>query len=108
MRVCEKLQQRGEVGSYHQVARLLGVAPSTVSRWASGESVPRGKQAEGLDLLYKTLSAADDGNTDAKRILGAVLGVAGAGLLGLGLGGILIASGLGWLLAQESSDEGSQ
>lgn len=102
-RICRTLEERGEPGSYHQVARLLGVAPSTVSRWAGGESTPRGKQAESLDLLYRTVVAADHGNPDAIKILGAVLGAAGAGLLGMGVGGVLIAAGLGWLLGEHTN-----
>lgn len=100
-RICEGLAQRGEPGSLNQVARLLDVAPSTVSRWSSGETTPTARQQERLTLLYRTVCEAEKGNQDADQILGALLGAAGAGLLGLGMGGILIAAGLGWLMGDE-------
>jgi len=56
-------------------------------------------------LLFNTLVHARQGNPEAQKILGMVLGVAGAGLLGLGLGGVLIAAGLGWILAEPNSSE---
>lgn len=104
-RVCEVLKQRGEAGSPYQVARLLGVSPSTVLRWAGGGVEPRRRQAEALDLLYRTVVRAEQDNQDAKRILGSLLAATGAGLLGLGLGGVLIAAGLGWILGDQPEKE---
>ena len=95
------LEARGESGSYSQVARLLDVSPSTVSRWVKGV-MPTNRQFERLNLLYRTVCEAEEGNEDAKKILGALLGVAGASLLGLGVGGILIAAGLGWLIGERN------
>jgi transcriptional regulator with XRE-family HTH domain len=103
-RISAALQDRGEPGNAAQIARLLNVSPSTVGRWLSGEVAPRGKQAESLKLLHRTVVQADDGNRDAKKILGMLLGGAGAGLLGLGLGGVLIAAGLGWVLGGTGDD----
>ena len=103
--ICSSLQDRGEPGTPSQIARLLHVAPSTVSRWINETAVPRGRQAEALDLLYRTVINAEQGNPDAKKILGMVLGAAGAGLLGLGLGGVLIAAGLGWILGEDDSEK---
>jgi len=97
------LEKRGEPGSLTQIADLIGVDPSTVARWARGTSKPRGNQREALLLLYRTVAQAEKGNSEAKKILGALIGAAGAGLLGIGLGGILIAAGLGWILG--SSEE---
>ena len=97
-RISEALQSRNEPGTLYQIAKLLDVVPSTVSRWHSGASAPRGRQAESLDLLYNTVVKADTGNPEAYKILAALLGGVGAGLLGLGVGGVLIAAGLGWIL----------
>jgi len=104
-RICRALESRDEPGTPTQVARLLGCSPSTVLRWKHGESSPRGRQADSLDLLYRTVVEADDGNADATKILGSLLGAAGAGLLGLGVGGILIAAGLGWILSGQGNDD---
>ena len=38
------------------LAKLLDVAPSSLSRWMKDEVVPRGRQKERLDILYRTLS----------------------------------------------------
>lgn len=105
-RICQVLQTRGEPGTPYQVANLLQVSPSTVLRWAKGAAVPQGKTAERLDLLYRTIVHADKGNKDANNILASILGGAGAGLLGLGVGGILIAAGLAWILSDDNEGEG--
>lgn len=109
VRIQAALKDRGESGSLNQVGRLLNVSTSTVSRWAAeGGTKPPRKQQERLDLLYRTVCEADRGNSDADKILAALLGAAGAGLLGLGMGGILIAAGLGWLVRenQEKNTKG--
>ena len=85
------------------LASLLGVAPSTVSRWRSGEVQPRGKQMTCIDLLHRTVTRAASGDEKAKDLLGRLISPAfvNAGLLGLGLVGILIAIGLDWLLRDD-------
>ena len=103
--IIDGLERRGKPGTLTQVARLLNVAPSTVSRWFSGVVEPKGRQLEALDLLYRTVVQANQDNPDAKKILGAILGGLGAGLLGIGVGGILIAAGLGWLLSDPEEEE---
>lgn len=50
---------------------------------------------------------ADEGDDLAKKILTAVMGGLGAGVLGLGVGGALILAGLGWLVA-ENFEEGAE
>lgn len=103
--ICEVLQSRGEPGTCYQVARLLDVSPSTVTRWVAGTATPRGRQSEALDLLYNTVVQVNRGNEEADKILGALLGGLGAGLLGLGVGGILIAAGLGWVIGEQEFKE---
>lgn len=98
-KISNALQKRGEPGSLSQLARLLDVSPSTVSRWAAGDTHPTGKQNERLELLYRTICYAEGGNEDAKRILAALLAGTGARLLGLGLTGVVIAAGLAWLVS---------
>ncbi len=95
------LQARGEPGTAYRVAKILQVAPSTVSRWERGLVSPQGRTAEALDLLYRTAVHAERGNEDANQIFATILTGAGAGLLGLGVGGILIAAGLAWILSGE-------
>lgn len=95
------LRARGEPATAYRVAKILQVAPSTVSRWERGLATPQGRTAEALDLLYRTAVNADRGNEDANQILTTFLTGAGAGLLGLGIGGILIAAGLAWILSSE-------
>ena len=106
-RIQETLVARGESGSAYQVANLLGVSPSTVLRWQNGQAVPQGKTAERLDLLYRTIVHAEKGNPEANKILASILSGAGAGLLGLGVGGILIAAGLAWILSDDNEGEES-
>lgn len=103
-KICQSLKARGEPGTLYQIARLLGVAPSTVTRWSKGQTNPRGKAAEALDVLYRTVVQAEKGNPEAANMLGAFLGGAGAALLGLGLGGVLIAAGLGWIIGGDAGE----
>lgn len=102
-KIYDALEKRGKSGTAYQVAKMLNVSPSTVSRWENGESEPKGKNAEALNLLYKTIVEAEKGDDQANHILSSLLGAGAAGLLGLGLGGILIAAGLSWLLSEEKS-----
>ena len=104
------------------LAKLLDVAPSSLSRWMKDEVVPRGRQKERLDILYRTVLEAEAGNTEAKEMLKKLVSptpsmgvMAGAGLtassfavspIRLGLLGAIAAAGLGWLLSdKEHNDE---
>lgn len=105
------------------LAKLLDVAPSSLSRWMKDEVVPRGRQKERLDILYRTILEAEAGNTEAKAMLEKLVSptpsmgiVAGAGLVSgavaaspirLGLLGAIAAAGLGWLLSdkEDNSEE---
>ena len=60
---------------------------------------------DSLSLLYRTVVVADNGNQQARKILDALLDFSGAGLLGLGFAGILVAAGMGWLIADNNYDE---
>ena len=113
-----------ESGPAH-LARIFGVAQSSIFRWLNDEAQPRGKQADLIDLLYRTAREARAGNSKAEEILkklispaglGIVAGTAvsrlvpGASLLSFGLLGVIAAAGLGWLLSgsdkeDENSDE---
>ena len=105
------------------LAKLLDVAPSSLSRWMKDEVVPRGRQKERLDILYRTILEAEAGNTEAKAMLEKLVSptpsmgiVAGAGLasgllaaspIRLGLLGAIAAAGLGWLLS-DKEDNGEE
>ena len=95
------------------LAKLLDVAPSSLSRWMKDEVVPRGRQKERLDILYRTVVEAER-NEDAKKILKKLVSpmptiglVAGAALspIGLGLFGAIAAAGLGWLLSDKEDED---
>lgn len=100
------------------LARIFGVAQSSIFRWLNDEAQPRGKQAERIDLLYRTAREAKAGNHQAEEILknlvspltategaaaGAVagLGLGAASLISFGLLGAVVAAGLGWLLSDK-------
>ena len=104
------------------LAKLLDVAPSSLSRWMKDEVAPRGRQKERLDILYRTVLEAEAGNAEAKEMLKKLVSptpsmgvMAGAGLtassfavspIRLGLLGAIAAAGLGWLLSdKEDNDE---
>lgn len=99
------------------LAKLLDVAPSSLSRWMKDEVVPRGRQKERLDILYRTILEAER-SEDAKKILKKlvspmpVIGLAaGAATIGIvpspirfGLLGAIAAAGLDWLLADKENE----
>ncbi len=104
------------------LAKLLDVAPSSLSRWMKDEVAPRGRQKERLDILYRTVLEAEAGNAEAKEMLKKLVSptpsmgvMAGAGLtassfavspIRLGLLGAIASAGLGWLLSdKEDNDE---
>ena len=100
-----------ESGPAH-LARIFGVAQSSIFRWLNDEAQPRGKQADLIDLLYRTAREARAGNSKAEEILkklispdglGIMAGAAvsrlvpGISLLSFGLLGVVAAAGLSWL-----------
>lgn len=104
------------------LAKLLDVAPSSLSRWMKDEVVPRGRQKERLDILYRTILEAEAGNTEAKAMLEKLVSptpamgmMSGGGLtaasfavspIRFGLLGAIASAGLGWLLSdKEDNDE---
>ena len=105
------------------LAKLLDVAPSSLSRWMKDEVVPRGRQKERLDILYRTILEAEAGNTEARAMLeklvsptpsmgivasaGLVSGAVAASPIRLGLLGAIAAAGLGWLLS-DKEDSGEE
>lgn len=105
------------------LAKLLDVAPSSLSRWMKDEVVPRGRQKERLDILYRTILEAEAGNEEAKKILnklvsptsamgitasaGLASGLLAASPIRLGLLGAIAAAGLGWLLS-DKEDNGEE
>lgn len=104
-RIQFALQDRGHPGTLAQIAQLLNVNPTTVWRWANGEVKPRGKQQESLEILYRSLIRAEAGDEGAQKIVGAVLGGAAAGVLGLGIAGVLIAAGMSWLIGEFNEEK---
>ena len=102
------------------LAKLLDVAPSSLSRWMKDEVVPRGRQKERLDILYRTVLEAER-NEDAKTILkklvsptpamglmagsisGSTLGIGAVASspIRLGLLGAIASAGLSWLLSDK-------
>ena len=103
------------------LAKLLDVAPSSLSRWMKDEVVPRGRQKERLDILYRTILEAEAGNEEAKAMLEKLVSptpsmgvMAGAGFtarsfavspIRLGLLGAIAAAGLGWLLSDKEDED---
>lgn len=102
-----------ESGPAH-LARIFGVAQSSIFRWLNDEAQPRGKQADLIDLLYRTAREARAGNLQAEEILkklispdglGIMAGAAvsrivpGISLLSFGLLGLVAAAGLSWVLS---------
>lgn len=56
MRIRELMEERGLMG--YQVAEALGVAPSAVSKWVSGQGAPRADKLPALaELLGCTIDA---------------------------------------------------
>ncbi len=95
-RICEILKTLGEEGSASQLAHILAVCPTTVVRYINGTINPRSGARESIDVLYRVLQGAHEGNNQAQQILEAVLGQ--SGLIRMGLGGVLIAGGMAWLV----------
>ena len=103
------------------LAKLLDVAPSSLSRWMKDQVVPRGRQKERLDVLYRTILEAER-NEDAKRILKKLISpmptmglAAGAATIGavpspirFGLLGAIAAAGLDWLLADKENEDADE
>ena len=108
-----------ESGPAH-LARIFGVAQSSIFRWLNDEAQPRGKQADLIELLYRTAREARAGNSKAEEILKKLISPAGLGivagaavsrlvpgisLLSFGLLGVVAAAGLGWLLADKEDTD---
>ena len=88
-----------------QLAKILGVAPSSLTRWLGGEEA-KGKQREKIDMLYRTVLEAEAENPLAMRMVAQFARpIAGVGLLATGLIGAVAAAGLGWLLADKEDAE---
>lgn len=96
------------------LAKILNVAPSSLSRWMKNEVEPRGKQKERIDILYRAVCEVEAGNPQAHGIVqnlispvyGMTVGAAvGFTPLSLGLVGVVAAAGLGWLLSDKNDEE---
>lgn len=92
------LQSVGESSTSYRVAQLLGISPSTVLRWISHESIPRPKQQEVLDLLYRIAKAAHDGNVVAKQLFEKLVNNRNLNMMAIGLPGVIGLLGLSWLV----------
>ena len=119
-KIQEILKSQNIPGKPIHLAKMLDVAPSSLSRWLKGEVEPRGKQKERIDILYRIVCEVENENPTAKKILhklvkpvglGASVGIGMAGMIGtiaplsLGIAGVLFAAGLGWLLADREDDQ---
>ena len=108
-KIQEILIQEGFSAKPSHIAKILDIAPSSFSRWMNNEAEPRGKQKEKVDLLYRIVCEVEHGNTQAKEILhklvvGVSPGISGAvPPLSLGIAGVLVAAGLGWLFTDRDS-----
>lgn len=104
--ISRVLKKRGESGTPYRISQLLQVSPSTVTRWLHGQATPRGRTEEALTYLYRaSLKWEEDHDDQSDQVLGAILGGAGAALLGLGPAGMLIAAGFGWLVGEKANEE---
>lgn len=104
-RIQKSLMQMDIPARPADLAKMLDVAPSSLSRWLGGEEA-KGKQKEKIDLLYRTVLEADADNRTAKRMIAQFSRpVAGVGLLATGLLGAVVAGGLGWLLSDKEDED---
>lgn len=99
----KNLKLVGLKGSEYQVAKMLGVQPSTVLRWRRSETEPRQKQMRNLMLLERVIDGVRRGRKGADKIL-SVFAVHPE-LVSQGLSGIVIASGLSWLLVEPDEEQ---
>lgn len=99
--ICDILKTLGEPGSAKQIADILAMCPSTITRYMNGEIEARGSAKDAIDTFYRVLVNSTDGNQEAKKILEAALGQ--HGLLRMGIGGALIALGMTWLIRNPRS-----
>ena len=90
------------------LAKILGVAPSSLNRWLGGEEA-KGKQREKIDIFFRAVLKAEAGNPTAMRMVAQFARpmTGGVGLLASGLTGVLIALGLSWILS-DSDEEDSE
>ena len=105
-RIQKSLTQMSILARPADLAKMLDVAPSSLSRWLGGEEA-KGKQKEKIDMLYRTVLEAAADNPTAKRMIARFSRpIGGVGLLASGLLGAVAAAGLGWLLSdKEDNDE---
>jgi len=93
--IRELLKKRGLDPTDSYISRILGVHPSTVGRWSFRQNIPW-KHKGSMEMLARILKRAQR-DTQAEKIASTLLHPAGTGLLRLGIKGILIAAGLGWI-----------
>lgn len=104
-RIQRSLGQREIPARPADLAKMLDVAPSSLSRWLGGEEA-KGKQKEKIDVLYRTVLEADANNSTAERMIAQFSRpMAGMGLLATGLLGAVAAAGLGWLLSDKEDED---
>ena len=95
------------------LAKILGVSPSSLSRWLNDEVDPREKQKERIDILYRIACEVENENPTSKKILLKLIKPLGFGMgtigavapLTLGIAGVLSAAGLGWLLTDKEDEK---
>ncbi|MCR4318548.1 MAG: hypothetical protein NUW37_19570, partial [Planctomycetes bacterium] len=82
----------------YNVAHLLGVTPSTVSRWASNSHTPHKSHTIRIDLLLNLVTKAAGGDRSALYTLSELAYENSNSWLKLGYEGYLIASQHEWAL----------
>ena len=124
--IQKALTNQGMESGPANLARIFGVAQSSIFRWLNDEVQPRGKQADRIDLLYQTAREAEAGNHQAEEILknlvspvaaarlpvaGAVAGarlIGATSLISFGLLGAVVAAGLGWMLPDKEDADADE
>ena len=96
--IRDLLKKRGTDSTDANISRILGVHPSTVSRWIFKQDVPW-KHRTAIEMLERVLKRAQK-DARAEKIAAALVQPAEIGLLRLGIKGILIAAGLGWIIEE--------
>lgn len=103
-RICEILQTLGQPGTASQLAFILNMCPSTITRYLSGEIAPRSKSTQdSIGFLHKILVESVNGNQQAKTVLDAIIGH--RGLARMGVGGAVVALGMTWLASSKIDDQ---
>ncbi|MCR4316384.1 MAG: hypothetical protein NUW37_08560 [Planctomycetes bacterium] len=93
-KICRFLKKLGYIGSYYQLAKVLGVSHRSVRRWTEDSNIPNNRNAEVIDIFHRVVSEAAGGNELARSTVDALMNRDNWGLLSYGAKGFLIAAGI--------------